>query len=148
MKKSNFSKIAIGMVVLIVGLLIATFVLNRPEGDIQLVYIGNAEFEAILDDDSGEGTFVYIGRPTCPNCNILRPIVETLPGFDADLNYFETDMAMADDSEWATTLLERVELRGVPAIIYVENGVVVDRLMGVQSEDALTDFFERNGGLD
>jgi len=148
MKKSNFSKVVIGIGILIIGLLIATFILNRPQGDIRLVYIGNAEFEAILDDDSGEGAFVYIGRLTCPACTALRPVIETLPGFNADLDYFETDMAMAEDAEWTAELGERVELRGVPTIVYIENGVVIDRLVGVQDVPTLTDFFDRNGGLD
>ena len=156
MKKSNVSKIAIGISkivigvsVVVLGIIAVNFVLNQSEdGDnIRLVYIGNAEFEAILDDHSGEGTFVYIGRLTCPACSTLRPIVESLPGFDADLAYFETSMAAEEDSDWTSALAERVELRGVPAIIYVENGVVMDRLLGVQDVPTLTDFFERNGGL-
>jgi len=148
MKKSNnFSKIVIGIGVLIVGLLAAMLLLNRS-GDIRLIYTSNAEFQAILDDDSGEGHFVYVGRLECPACTRLREIVETLPGFDADLAYFETAMAGETDPEWTNALLSSVGIEGVPVILYIENGIVVDRLIGVQNASTLTDFFDRNGGLE
>lgn len=120
---------------------------NDYNENTRLIYIGNAELEAILNDTSGQGTFVYIGSPTCPICNQFRPVVETVLGnLDAQLLYFETDSAAADDIDLVRELFERMGVFGTPTIVYLENGVVLE-LVNSLGEEELQSLFEQHDGL-
>ena len=115
-----------------------------------LFYIGNAEMYEILNDRSGTGFFVYIGRPTCPHCREFEPVLrETLRYLDGEMRYFEIDLARETDAESEMTMLEilnELGVPGVPSTVFIVDGEVVDRLDGREREDIIS-FFEANGGL-
>ena len=115
-------------------------------GSYGLVYIGNSEVEEILADTSEEGTFIYIGRPGCPICDNLEPILEdVLANLGIELLYFQVALAAEDDLELTEDLIDQMDVFGIPMIVYLEQGEVVDRLTGFQSEETLIEFFESNG---
>jgi len=160
MNKSNSKKMIIGLVIaltLVIVLLILADILN--EGDFQfgsnnaneLVYVGNTEMYEILNDTSGEGVFVYIGRPTCPVCVEFEPTLrETLRYLDQELRYYQVDLAREADDESEMTMSEimnELEVSGVPRIVYIENGVVIDSLASNQPKERVISFFDENGGL-
>ena len=117
----------------------------------RLVYVGNEEMYEILNDTSGEGFFVYIGRPTCPHCIAFEPTLEeTLQYLDQELRYFQIDLAAEADDESEMTMAEilgELGVAGVPRIVYIENGVAIDALSGNQAQEYVLEFFEENGGL-
>ena len=117
----------------------------------RLIYIGNSEMYEILNDTSDEGFFVYIGRPTCPHCQQFEPTLEeVLQYLDQELRYYETDLATLDDEESPMTrdeILTEIDGAAVPRIVYIENGVVIDALVGNQPQEYVIAFFEANGGL-
>jgi len=117
----------------------------------RLYYVGNSEMYEILNDTSGEGFFIYIGRPTCPHCAAFEPTLEeTLQYLDRDMRYFQTDLASLANDESEMTMNEIVQamgVTGVPRVVYVENGVVIDALSGNQPMDVVLSFFDDNGGL-
>lgn len=148
MNKSKGHKLIIGVIALIVVLIAVLVTLNVLQKT-RLHVIGNSEMEAILDDDSGRGTFVYIGRPTCPVCNEFEPILEhTLKRLSQELPYYEADLARLEDAQRSSVIFNRLDgVTGVPVIVYIENGQVVDALTGIHQQEAIQEFFEANGGL-
>ena len=162
MKKTNNSKKWIGGLLAAMIVLIAIFVIANiiESSDFQfgsgnnerteLFYIGNSDMYEILNDRSGEGFFVYIGRPTCPACREFEPTLrETLRYLDQELRYFEIDIARETDAESEMTvseILDTMGVGGVPSTVYIVNGEVVDILSGRSQEDIIS-FFEANGGL-
>jgi len=141
-KKSKGNKVIIILVasfVFIIGMFIAISA-NANSG---LIYIGNDEVEAILEDMSGRGTLVYVGSPSCPACNAFRPTVDVvLDRLGVGLYYFETDAAMAENTIRTRENLERTAT-STPTIVYIVNGEVVDLTHSVSSAQ-LEEFFERN----
>ena len=122
------------------------------DGEIRrLVYVGNSKMYEILNDDSGEGFFVYIGRPTCPHCAAFEPTLEeTLRYLDQELFYYQLDLARAADAESEMTMAEimgELEVTGVPRIVYIKDGLVIDALAGNRSQEDVISFFDENGGL-
>ena len=117
----------------------------------RLVYVGNSEMYEILNDASGEGFFVYIGRPTCPHCAAFEPTLEeTLRYLDQELFYYQIDLAREGDAESEMTMseiMEEIEVTGVPRIVYIEDGLVIDSLAGNRSQEDVISFFDENGGL-
>ena len=62
-----------------------------------LVEIGNAELSNILENSGA--TFIYIGRPTCPICARLEPILnDVLYELDMSLYYYNTDKSRQEDA--------------------------------------------------
>jgi len=144
MSKSKNTKLLIGLISMAVILIAAIAILNvlenrsteTPGGTTEasdetteasdestaLHIIGNSEMDEILNDDSGVGTFVYVGRPTCPFCVEFEPIlVGVLEEKGQELLYFETDLANLEDSDRRVQIMEHLGLAGVPAIVYVVN---------------------------
>jgi len=173
MKKSNSKKIVIGLFT-VVGALVLFLIIanilqsnNNDTGQIQtgpdyevepdeLPYIGNSEMYEILNDRSGEGIFVYIGRPTCPACRQYEPVLrELLQEMDRQLLYFQIDAAHLADavSEMTTNeIIEAVGVRYVPSIAFIRNGEVIEiltgaPLLGLEAREITIEFFEEHGGL-
>lgn len=133
---------------------------QQPDSSLALAVglngIGNDDMYEILNDRSGEGIFVYIGTSTCPNCREFQPIVtEVLEDLNKGLRHYEADTAQAYDdvSQMAMfdilmELIENSNWEGnVPVILYMIDGQVIDFLLGLNPQENVIEFFERNGGL-
>jgi len=114
-------------------------------------YISLNETVAILEDRSGEGFFIYVGRPTCPQCVRFQPtVLAVLEELGGSIAHFETDRLRATEQNYNVTvseLLALMEVRGTPTIAFIVDGVAVDHLAGNQSEENLRNFIDRNGGF-
>lgn len=62
----------------------------------------------------------------CGPCKVLAPVLEGVTKNYPDVNFGEVDI----DQERNITINEGI--RGVPAVIFYKNGVVVDRMVGVR----------------
>lgn len=104
------------------------------------IEIDNQRFTTILESDNSY--FIYIGRPTCPICRELEPILENvLSNIDMTLYYYNTDEARQENYEIMVLLLDSLEIMSVPTIIYINNGEIVEELNGIQEFDDLLSFF-------
>lgn len=76
-------------------------------------------------------TFVlYLGRKTCPHCRKFSPILRkfnTLYG--NKLNYY--DIESPDLDKDAKVFLSKLKIPGVPAVLYVKEGKVVNGWAGI-----------------
>jgi len=124
---------------------------GNSEEDRGLFYVGNTEMYEILNDTTGEGFFVYVGRPGCPHCAAFEPVLEeTLEYLDRELRYYQTDLAALGDDDSEMTMAEiigELDVTGVPRVLYIENGEVIDALSGNQPKENVLTFFDDNGGL-
>lgn len=95
---------------------------------------------------ASEASIIYIGRPTCPFCNIARPIIEHVAFLhNLTIHYIDTD---------ELTSSERIDLQasdesfrngiGTPLLLVVRNGRIVDQFPGLTSIEGYTDFFKGN----
>lgn len=160
MKKSNAKKKIIGLVAGVVTLIVALIMASileanglrlNPSGNEVLTYIGNEDMYDILNDRSGTGHFIYIGRPTCPACQQFEPVLRaTLQELDQELRYFQTDRAREADDESEMTMIEILDalgIQGVPTMAYIVNGQVVDSFTRIETREGILAFLEANGGL-
>jgi len=117
-----------------------------------LPIIGVEEMYEILHDRTGNGFFVYVGRPTCPNCVDFEPNLRAaLQYLGRELNYFEVDLAQDvetdEEFDFFLQILSDFRIDAVPLTLYVQNGEVIDTLRGIHSKQGVLNFFESNGGL-
>ena len=147
-KATRKHQFVVGSLALTAVLVVVLVVLNAF-GSSGLNIVSLSEMETILSDRSGSGTFVYIGRPTCPFCRDFEPILEgVLEELDVQLAYFETDRADQVDRARRLEIFEELGVTGVPVLVYIENGQTVDILTGVQDAATVHQFFARNGGIE
>jgi len=111
-----------------------------------LYTIGNSEFYEIVNSDSEDGYWVYIGRPTCQYCRMVEPIIESaLYHLDARMYYFNTDVARYEDEAKMLSLVNPLQIEGIPIIVHLVNGQVATYKIGVYTQGEIVDFLQSNG---
>lgn len=117
-----------------------------------LILIANKKDQEYLDKikekmNGTEPTAIYIARPTCYYCNMLKPITEELKK-DYQLDYYEIN---TDDI--SNSLLEKVlkllkvesSSFGTPYIAIVQNGKVIGEQRGYANEASTFEVFKKYG---
>ena len=76
-------------------------------------------------------TFVlYLGRKTCPHCRKFSPILREFNVlYGNKLNYY--DIESPDLDKDAKVFLSKLQIPGVPAVLYVKEGKVVNGWAGI-----------------
>ena len=77
---------------------------------------------------------LYFSAAWCGRCKMLGPIMESLSG---QINYEKIDVDQNQD------LPIKYGIRNVPTLVLVENEEAVGRLVGVQSKEAILEFYNR-----
>jgi thioredoxin 1 len=77
---------------------------------------------------------LYFSAAWCGPCKMLGPIMESLSG---QINYEKIDVDNNQD------LSIQYGVRNVPTLVLVDNGEAVGRLVGVQSKEAILEFYNR-----
>ena len=77
---------------------------------------------------------LYFSAAWCGPCKMLGPIMESLAG---QINYEKIDVDNNQD------LSIQYGVRNVPTLVLVDNGEAVGRLVGVQSKEAILEFYNR-----
>lgn len=75
---------------------------------------------------------LYFSAAWCGPCKTLGPIMESLSG---QINYEKIDVDNNQD------LPIQYGVRNIPTLVLVENGETVGRLVGVQSKEAILNFY-------
>jgi thioredoxin 1 len=76
--------------------------------------------------------------PWCGPCKTLGPIVEDVAESNTDENVAITKVNVDNDSALARTY----GVRSIPTIVFIKEGVVVDRTVGVKSKDEIEEIIK------
>jgi len=96
--------------------------------------INAGEFAEKIDDE-GETCLVLFSRKTCHVCQELHPRLEEIEEdyTGKDFGFYQVDVEEQRD------LFARFALKGVPQVLFFENGECVRRIGGSQDEDTYTE---------
>ena len=99
----------------------------------------------VLDFIDHQNTgFLYIGRPTCPHCQVFAPILtKVVKQNDYTVFYYDTDAAK-NDADLKSAALSALDVTSVPTFMYIKNGIVTAMLENTESEAALKEFITKN----
>ncbi|MEF3355123.1 thioredoxin family protein [Paenibacillus sp. GYB006] len=132
-----------GIVVILLILLAVINGSDKEEESKVLTAVTNDEVSTFLEH--GESGFLYVGRPTCPFCREFMPVLEKASQSTGQtVYYYNTDEGREQDEEKLGTLLDRLKIESVPALLYIENGEEADRLTpGTIDQEAIAAFLNR-----
>ncbi|ELB54270.1 hypothetical protein OKO_02128 [Enterococcus faecium EnGen0056] len=102
--------------------------------------------EVLKSKLEGSDTFLlYVGRPTCIQCQEIEPTLRNiLKSVEIKASYYRTDIARNEDEKSLEEVAEKLDLTVVPSLLIISKGVLVDRLDGVYTEKAISEFLENN----
>lgn len=94
------------------------------------------EFDEIIYDDE-ETACVFFHRKGCHVCEAIEPILK-----DLEEDYKEEIHFLAVDVEEEKGLFSRLGLKGVPQVLFFQDGSLVKRLAGKREEEEYEDALE------
>lgn len=76
-------------------------------------------------------TYVYIGRDTCPDCNLIYPkLCEISKKRNLDMLYYNTDLDRNTRKTEMSNTLDKISVKEVPSIIEINNDKTVEIFNG------------------
>jgi thioredoxin 1 len=101
--------------------------MNKP------IHISDAEFEArVLDSDLP--VIVDFWAPWCGPCKMIAPVLEKIAEENAD-KLLVAKINTDENPEWAM----HFGVQGIPTLLYIANGEVVDRQVGAAPPPVIKD---------
>lgn len=98
--------------------------------------INKEKLESILN--SNEDGWIYISRPTCPDCQEFYPILsKELNAENKNIFYFDTTCKASEKKEMRE-LLRSLNIEEIPAIIEIKNGN--KKILDMQNDDDIKNF--------
>lgn len=89
--------------------------------------ISSKQFHEILEDS--EQKIVYIGRPSCPDCAEIQPVLEEeLEEAGLTAYYYNTEKAKKKSMDDFNEIKEIVNVQYVPTIIYYDGDKEISRI--------------------
>jgi len=120
----------------------------------EIVYVSNLAKESAAAVDAGKIFLLYVSRPDCPHCELLKRDVlhPLLKGnrFGEDLILRELSLAdraivgFDNKMQTANKLLVKYEIVGTPTLLFLDQngGQLTDKLSGYFSKDFYWSYFE------
>jgi len=94
--------------------------------------------------DFGDSGIVFIGRPTCPYCQQFAPMLtRVVKEGGYFVYYYNTDAASQADQESYYTVMMELGIEGVPSLIFLSEGRVMDKLYDTTNEAELRAFLDQ-----
>lgn len=93
--------------------------------------------------------FVYVGRPTCADCQAFQPILKKeleTRQLEEPLAYYNTDKASEKSREDMTALLKKMGIESVPTLVYLKEGKVASTYEATDEPEKLTDWMNKASG--
>lgn len=119
MKKFIFTSLIVCFILIIIFYFMKE---NKKEAELIVLDSGD-EFYNVTSGK--EESYIYFGRPSCPDCNDFFPILkEAMKEYSQDVYYYNTDDRLEDkDYE---EIIEIFKLVWIPALYEVKDNAITD----------------------
>lgn len=98
-----------------------------------------AELNTILNSESNDLVVVKFSASWCNPCKMLT---DTITGIEPNINgvkFYEVDVDEAEE-----TLIDEYQIQSVPVMIFFNEGLQVDRVVGARGKADLLALIEKN----
>ncbi len=157
------------IIILVVVIVISFFITDSPDKttlsedpdvisdnlEKESASITDTEKKSLIDIDintyleyyqQSENKIIFIGRPTCPYCQLAQPIIQKISkDYDLDIYYLNTDKFQNDDeSNFVSSNDFLVNGYGTPLLFIISNNEIVDYVDGATDTAHYIQFFKNN----
>ncbi|EAD1188400.1 thioredoxin [Listeria monocytogenes] len=120
---------------------------TEKESTTFLTTISTKDFKQKMADKTTG--FVYVGRPTCEDCQAFQPILkkelkQRQP--DQKMAYYNTDKASEKSRDDMIALLEKMDIDSVPTMVYLKDGKVAATYAATDEPAKLTNWMNKVSG--
>lgn len=91
-----------------------------------------SDWEGILNQDGV--TVAKFGADWCGPCKMMAPVLDDLSDELTDVNFVEINI----DDDLNEGLATQYHIRGIPTVLIINNGEVVDTLVGAKTRKDIT----------
>ncbi len=85
----------------------------------------------------GKKVLIDFWATWCGPCKMVLPILKDLaPQYEGKVDFYKVDADVTPE------LLQQFGVRGVPTVVFLDNGVEVDRLVGLNKKDQYVEKLE------
>lgn len=95
--------------------------------------LNDSNVKETLEKENGKVILIDFFAPWCGPCRTLSPIIDKLGNENTNENIIIIKMNVDDSKEFS----KLNGVRSIPALLFFKDGVVVDRMVGMQSYDTL-----------
>jgi thioredoxin 1 len=95
--------------------------------------LNDSNVNETLEKENGKVMLIDFHATWCGPCRMLSPTIDKLANENKDDNVLIIKMNVDESKEFASAN----GVRNIPALLFFKDGVVVDRMVGVQSYDTL-----------
>lgn len=150
MSKEKKKSIILTIILIVIAIvLLVAFVVSslRNSGKIGSSDSGKVVSEFEKKFNSKERIVIYYASPSCSFCKLQTPILETIAS-DYNMKYYYLDSSKLSNSQ-RNKVLKTLELKehATPSTVVVENGKVVDSVVGYVSGTEYVEFLKNAGML-
>ncbi|WP_207579168.1 thioredoxin family protein [Listeria marthii] len=117
---------------------------TEKESSTFLNTISTKDFKQKMADKTTR--FVYVGRPTCEDCQAFQPILKKelekrQP--NQKMAYYNTDKASEKSRDDMIALLKEMDIDSVPTMVYLKDGKVVSTYAATDEPEKLTKWMDK-----
>lgn len=150
MSKEKKKSIILTIILIVIAIiLLVAFVVSslRSSGKIGSSDSGKVISEFEKKFNSKERIVIYYASPSCSFCKLQTPILETIAS-DYNMKYYYLDSSKLSNSQ-RNKALKTLELKehATPSTVVVENGKVIDSVVGYVSGTEYVEFLKNAGML-
>ncbi|TCK98281.1 hypothetical protein EDC19_0701 [Natranaerovirga hydrolytica] len=104
------------------------------------------KLEQIIDTE--DQSLIYIGRPSCPVCEYIRPyFIHYIDTENIEVFYYDTSQDRNSRPEKINEILGSINVESIPMTLCIENGTVIRAFSGKNMVANMKEYFESEEGL-
>ena len=97
----------------------------------------NEELDNIISEEGLQ--VIKIGAPWCGPCRMLESTISDIEPTLDGVHFYEIDVDDVDER-----IIERFGIQNVPVVLFFNEGLQVDRVVGARSKKDLLELIEKN----
>ena len=97
------------------------------------------ELDKLLAEQGNTLAIVKIGAHWCGPCKMLERTISEIESTLEGAEFYSVDVDEADE-----TLVERFQVQSVPVLLFFNEGLQVDRVIGARGKSELLELIEKN----